>query len=737
MKQTHKIFVATVLTLSSLFGAMVISSYNPNTKLSQAAAASWANLNTITNTFLGGIDKDSVGGVEIAPDKTIVVAGTYPSENFGKTPVILNSGTSGTVLRTSSDGKTILSVSKIGDYISDLDVDRNTGNIGVTTTGSISLLDATASKVLWSKDQPITTNLDENRLAIGIDSTVVSTAKNYVSVYKADGSVLGQFMVNKKEGGNFVVNDIAIDSNSKTVIVTGYTQKDVSGFCEGKLQVAFMRGYDYQGNLKWNDYDWTAQESQASDGCADTRGFRVAIGKDNKLYMAGLSYGGNAIFKKDPQSLAKSANNIIVSNDYKPYTDPYNTKDNAIIYYGSYNPADGKQEKGQFALSRLPSGAGNTIRPNAITADENGNVYIGGISAYAFADRVEYTNYTTTMFMNGQKIGDYSGGDNFVIQASPDFTTRKLSMSWAGVPQGTTKGCQGTTKGITAWKGITAMISTTDNGVACTMMSHNAMQPDFKGGTSDTMFSVWETVAGATTQSSVQNSVASSITSSSASSIKSSAISQSSQAVSSAISSASSIKSSSIAQSSTIASSQNSSSAVASSTISSVSKSQSSVASSNSSNISSKAVSSIQSSTISQSSTANSSSVATSSVAISYPKPMVFVRNYTLNTSNNSYIVDANQPNGKWIEYDCATNVANKTEVIVNGVTLKGVKDQCANIQKLAGSKIAFAFYEILKVTNPTSGIVSNYYYLRYTYQDQTNKFVPWFSPNLTTWQVY
>lgn len=99
--------------------------------------------------------------------------------------------------------------------------------------------------------------------------------------------------------------------------------------------------------------------------------------------------------------------------------------------------------KGQLLLALLSSGKGNTIRPRAITADEQGRVYVAGVSACCIADR-------DALSFNGAAVADYAGGDPWVLVLSADLRTRHLWFTAAN-------GGRGEALGIAVSRGLAVL----------------------------------------------------------------------------------------------------------------------------------------------------------------------------------------------------------------------------------------------------------------------------------------
>ena len=59
-----------------------------------------------------------------------------------------------------------------------------------------------------------------------------------------------------------------------------------------------MRAHDLAGKQVWAAYGWKGQHVADIQLMADTRGYRLAVGRDGKLYLGGESAGGNTIWMR-------------------------------------------------------------------------------------------------------------------------------------------------------------------------------------------------------------------------------------------------------------------------------------------------------------------------------------------------------------------------------------------------------------------------------------------------------
>lgn len=370
-------------------------------------------------TYLTGDGADSAGAVDIAPDGTLVYGGSIHPEAFGLTATSLLAGGPAGVARLSADGRSALSVTRLGQSITDMQVAAGSGDIAVTGNFGVAVLDAAASELKWSVEIG-----GASRVAIAADGTVAGLFGKTLRVIGPDAELLGTAEI----ATNQAVNDVAIDGASQTVIVTGFKQDD--GAPCTQLQIPFLRAFAYDGTPKWTGYDWNKDEVGATSECADSRGYALGMGRDGKLYFAGESHGGNTVFRRLPQDLTTFA--PAVKSD--PYNDPYDLNGAAPIgFYARLDPATGTLEQAQFLCTRLSSGKGNAARPRAVAADEDGNVVVGGASACCIQGGDVKT-------VNGQPAMPTYAGGGFVLVVSADFQQRLQWTAFNGPAGGGANG---------------------------------------------------------------------------------------------------------------------------------------------------------------------------------------------------------------------------------------------------------------------------------------------------------
>lgn len=421
------------------------------------------NLQVLSATYLGGTGADTATAVDIAPDNTVVLGGRMPGYNpGGVTPTPLLGGGDGVVVRLSEDAQTVLSVTRIGDAVLDLEVGAD-GRIVVCGSFGLALLTADASAVAWHQG-----GLGEGvRCATGSDGLTAVLAGGEVHVFDGGGAALGSW----DPGPNPA--DVAVDGATQHIIITGWKQ------ASSNLQVPWLKAWPPGGTTPaWTAYDFSAGAVSGEGLGTDSRGRLVVMGRDGFLYFAGRTDGGNNVFNRSPQDVTVSLpDNLLIKTDR--FNNPYQLSGSTNIgFYGRFDPATGEILKGQFMLTRLSNGNGNAIQAYGMMADGNGRLYIAG-QAYASIEN------RSSRQINGIGVGPYSGGEPFLLIVSPDFTTRIIWTPFAG-----SNGAGGSpATGVSVRSGrataVVGLRAGEDN-----LITVNPIQPQ-KGGDAEAYLAVW------------------------------------------------------------------------------------------------------------------------------------------------------------------------------------------------------------------------------------------------------
>lgn len=426
----------------------------PNNALPQSPTN---NLDISAATYLGGSEDDFTDAVDISLDGNfVIVGGSLKNTNLGGKETELLGGGDGTIVRYDSQTNQAITTTRLPGRVLDLEVSNN-GVLAVAYESGIAVLNADATEVKWSKSLS-----DVSRIAISDEGKVgvVRDIRGGDRAYLFDSN--GEELQEWNTNSNRQLNDIAVtDRDGGMVIATGYEQKT------SNLQVAFTQAWSYEGKNLWKNYDFDSQDIQKENLGADTRGKRVAIGRDGELYASYTVNGGTgaSILYRDPNDLSEQ-----LTDDRKIETDIYNTPTNVgsitMVWYGRYDLTNGDLIKGQSLLGRLDDGKGNSVNVESIAATKDGTVILTGDAASKIANRDEQT-------IEGEPVSDYTPYDGYIAIISPDLTQR---LSWTPISD--------SNGGVAAAvrDGKLAAVTTTD--FAGNQITHNAIQ-DSAGGKKD------------------------------------------------------------------------------------------------------------------------------------------------------------------------------------------------------------------------------------------------------------
>lgn len=384
------------------------------------------NLDIQSSQYVGGSGDDAAGGVDLQSDGEVIYGGLLPNSYSpgSVTPVDLLGGGDGAIIRYNATGTQVMSVTRLPGAVLDVRVGGD-DRIAVAVEGyGAVILNADASSVMWSVAEPMI-----NRIDIGSNNYVAFTADqgnflNTIYSYDDQGNSRGSRVT-----GDAFIKDVAYDPANDYIITTGLNNRHTG---QEPINVAYIDAYEAgnMANLVWNNYDWpgpTFRDPLGQDGeISDSFGFLVTIGDDGQLYFAGESAGGASTFLYDPQivDLKLPLGQLVA---YDEYSQAYNTASNQITWVGRYDPSDGSIDKGQFVLTRLGSGAGNSHFARSLDADAQGNVYVGGKAFYAMENRFGKQ-------INNTPIAGYMGGEAYILKLSSNFFNREI---WTPFTMGT------------------------------------------------------------------------------------------------------------------------------------------------------------------------------------------------------------------------------------------------------------------------------------------------------------
>ena len=436
------------------------------------------DLEVSTATYLGGNAQDQAAAIEVSPHNELVLAGNFgTAQGAGQSFLGASSSSAGQIVRLSLSGREVLSVTHLGDDINDMDVNRVTGAIAAVGDFGVTVLSPTGDQVYWSQDlgEPV------ERVAIANNGTVVTLHNKTISVWNPGGHLRARTTLVRS-----YVNDIAVDPASGNVYVTGFDNKNNVNDSNNPVQVAFLTGLDLDLQTNWQTWGFEGNiltddvNGRGQNDMADTRGYRVTVGRDGQLYFLGEVAGGNSIYRWNGKDRSTPT-----QVKYDAYNDPYNSASPHQTYYARIDSDTGEVMQGQLAFPRY-NNASNAFRveDGTIAADEAGNVYIGGVTYSGVDGRDDNA-------IAGQSVGSYafqSEGDLTALVVSHDFQQRRL---WTPFTDHEGKG---KVQGFAVGNGRAALLGTVVEG---TTITADALNPHaFNADThtlSDVYLATWAT----------------------------------------------------------------------------------------------------------------------------------------------------------------------------------------------------------------------------------------------------
>lgn len=398
------------------------------------------------STYLGGGGDDVGAAVAIASDGTVVVGGTFtdlPAPNAESSLLGADGTSPGAVLRFSADGKTLKSVTRLGNSVDDLELDPATDRIAVVGDFGLAVLSPDADQVLWSKsgsgigDSGGAEYSAGRRVAVGVDGTVAALFNRLVWVFDAEGVPASGAAPNGTridiadtyiDAGLFNerVEDLAVDDAGGAVIVAGWGQTSAGAQTPSLVAIDVS---DTFGAELWKDYNWWASALNSTTLKADSRMVRVSRGNDGNLYVSGYFDGGNTVFAKPPKYLDAgsnrtgyidtSANNVEIDR----WNNGAGANAGSFAWFGRILPENGRLDAGQFQYSSTGVNQPSGFSIFALTADSAGATWIGGRSVRDMPNRDD-------LAVNGVPIGPRVDNENALIAVSADFSERLRVASW-------------------------------------------------------------------------------------------------------------------------------------------------------------------------------------------------------------------------------------------------------------------------------------------------------------------
>jgi hypothetical protein len=316
------------------------------------------------STWFGGPGDDGIVSAVIVPDGTVLVAVkvgpdlkvTLP----GKAPARPSEGL---VARLSPISGEIMNAIRLAGAPTDFDADES---------GALYVTGAFGSAKYDLRGRPVwTSNVGgpDARIAPGPSGSAVVLADKTVTVISPRGSATKSWKVEAD-----VALDVACDTAEQIAYVTGYDNRKGA---KDAVPTAFIYAYSGDGKVIWKAYGWTAKELEDAGLAAETRGCRLQMGRDHKLYVAGEGASAATLWQRQPQDLKQKV--TLAAGD--KFQDSTGAGTTALGFIGRFDSRTGKLEAGTLLLARQSDDKPAALKPRALAVDEVGRVYVGGTAA--------------------------------------------------------------------------------------------------------------------------------------------------------------------------------------------------------------------------------------------------------------------------------------------------------------------------------------------------------------------
>ncbi|MBD3321654.1 MAG: hypothetical protein GF350_11220 [Chitinivibrionales bacterium] len=444
-----------------------------------------AEISVTSSTYLGGSGgNEAVVGTAIQTDGAIVLAVNLDQSSVGgKSAASLNnasSGDMGTIIRLSTDGRTVKSVVKVGPAVADMCCDGNDNiYVALVDEGAVKL-NPGASTVVWSDK-----SMDAHRIdagpsgfcaVLGGKSDTDFGGLHRLRIFAPDGALtLDRAM--KLRGC-----DVALSEKSRSAFITGFTIEFITGH---EYHLAFYQSIAFNGAVRYTGYNWKAEDWAGNNPYEHTRPLTCGLGDDGYLYVPHAWTGrGYNCLTTDPFDRSRTVS-LYAGDDYQNLErlrqgEEGDSKKKLFVY--RYEPSTGNFIAGS-PFAPISNSGPNMVAapgPGAIRADSDGTVYIAGSSAAGLPLPPAYLPESGEQTYNPLNL-DYRGGP-FLLVLSSDFSKR-IYLATMG------KDAAYTTCAIRRLNGNTVVVAGGYDKKG-TFYTKNAVQAS-RGGGQDAVFSVW------------------------------------------------------------------------------------------------------------------------------------------------------------------------------------------------------------------------------------------------------
>ena len=288
------------------------------------------------------------------------------------------------------------------------------------------------------------------RVALSESGEVGAIAGKTVYLYDKDNAEVFSKLRNYTE-----VTDLEVRScnGESSVYVTSFRNTSfVFRNQRNPVQIARLEAFDFQGKPQWSLFGDPSETIRQN--VADTRLYRVTMGDDGFLYIAGESAGTATIFRWRGQPMTEDeqfgkAQTFLTRID--PYSQLHNSGAAHLPYYARVNPTTGELITAQMSFPRRSNTKANAMRLGDIAVAADGTLYFGGAASASIANRDELT-------LNQVPVGGYAGRDTAWMAIAPNFQTRRF---WTVLAE---EGGKGKVQGVDTGYGYSAALSNVESG---------------------------------------------------------------------------------------------------------------------------------------------------------------------------------------------------------------------------------------------------------------------------------
>ncbi len=292
---------------------------------------------------------------------------------------------------------------------------------------------------------------DVSRVAMSPDGYVGAISDKTVHLYDAQGTEVFSKLRDYTE-----VTDVEVLScnGNQLVYVTSFRNTSFVSIDNetNPVQIARLEALDFTGEMQWSLFSDSAETIKQN--VADTRLYRVTLGRDGYLYTAGESAGTATIFRWRGQPMSEDeqygkADPFLTQIDV--HSQLHNSGAAHLPYYARVNPTTGELVTSQMSFPRREDTKANAMRLGDIAIATNGTLYFGGEASASILNRDSLT-------LNGEPVGGYGGSDRTWMSVAPDFKARNFWTVLAG------EGGKGRVQGVDAGYGYSAALSNVESG---------------------------------------------------------------------------------------------------------------------------------------------------------------------------------------------------------------------------------------------------------------------------------